>query len=57
MNYWLVHCAPFNSEVICLVLGGVEPVAFRALHSVCGPSPSSPAWTVTSALLIEHDGC
>lgn len=47
--------SPLNSNGICMVLGGAEP-GCRSLNSFSCFSPSSLAWTVTSALLIEHDG-
>lgn len=35
MGYMPLSSAPFNSEVICMVLGGVEPVDCRSLSSIC----------------------
>ena len=56
MNFQPVSAPLFNANSICMVLGGAELACCRSLNRFRSFSPSSLAWTVTSALLIEHDG-
>lgn len=56
MNSQPVSAPLFNANGICMVLGGAELAGCGSLNRFCSFSPSSLAWTVTSALLIEHDG-